>query len=322
MWTRVFVLVFFAAAAASASASAAELTTTLSKENKTIVLLNGELAEGDANRLKDIIRTSANSGKPVSGMRLNSSGGSLIEGVRLAGIIQKTKIITVIPSGATCAAACFIAFAAGSQKFASATATVGVPGAADRFGRDIAGETPPIVRVAKELGLLDAIVEKMFATPSDEIFWLTQDDLRAMGATTTGRPGQVAPEPPRAVQQPTQPAPSPKAVMPEPSAFKTWSEVVSAALAISKEQNGGEPYTGKQCGLKFNSCATSVFYTGKDGRQIMVRTIRDSDGKHLVHETCTFNEPKDVRTCVDWDEGTTRRDARDDKGNWRRVAGE
>lgn len=170
------------------SASAADLTTTLSRENKTIVLLNGELADGDASRLREIIRASANSGRPVSGIRLNSSGGSLLEGVRLAGIIQNAKIATVIANGATCASACFIAFIAGSQKFVSATATVGAPGAADRFGQDAAGEIPSIVRIAKELGLLDAIVEKMLATREDEISWLTQDDLRAMGATTTGRP--------------------------------------------------------------------------------------------------------------------------------------
>jgi hypothetical protein len=322
MSRSIFALVFVAAAAACGSASAADLTTTLSKDNKTIVVLNGELAEGDANRLEDIIKASAKSLRPGSAVRLNSSGGSLIEGVRLAAIILSAKLTTVIASGATCASACFIAFAAGNQKFASATATVGVPGAVDRFGRDAAGETPSIVRVVKELGLLDAIVEKMLDTPTDEIFWLTQDDLRAMGAATTGRPGQAAPEQPRAVQPSHQLAPAPKAAAPDPSTFKNWDDVVSAALAISREQNGGEPFTGKQCGLKFNSCATAVFYTGKDGKQVMVRTIKDSNGKHLVHETCTFNEPKDVRTCVDWDTGTTRRDARDDQGSWRRKTDE
>jgi len=29
-----------------------------------------------------------------------------------------------------------------------------------------------------------------------------------------------------------------------------------------------------------------------------------------------------LRTCVDWDEGTTRRDVPDDKGSWRRTANE
>ncbi|HKD26720.1 MAG TPA: hypothetical protein VKC66_12570, partial [Xanthobacteraceae bacterium] len=75
--------------------------------------------------------------------------------------------------------------------FVSATASVGAPGAADRFGQDAAGETPAVVRLVKELGLLDAIVEKMLTTRDDDVSWLTHDDLRAMGATTTGRPAQA-----------------------------------------------------------------------------------------------------------------------------------
>jgi hypothetical protein len=168
----------------------------ISRENRTVVFLNGEIAEGDARRLKDILKASSNSGKPVSGIRLNSAGGSLLEGVRLAAVIQGANVATVIAAGATCVAACFIPFVAGSQKFVSATATVGVPGAANKSGHEPAGktpaivrvETPAIIRVVKELGLLDAITAKMLATPEDEISWLTQDDLRAMGATTTGKP--------------------------------------------------------------------------------------------------------------------------------------
>ena len=308
-------------AAACWSASAAELSTAVSKENKTIVLVNGELAEGDAIRLRDIIRSSANSGRPVSAVRLNSPGGSLIEGVRLAGIIRGAKFATSIVSGATCAAACFIAFAAGNEKFVSATATVGAPGASDGSRRDVASTTPSIVRVVRELGLHNTIVEKMLATHTDEVFWLTQAELRAMGvAITAGKPGQVAVEQPRVVQPPDQP--SPGAAAPDPSALKNWNDVVNAALAISREQNHGQAYTARQCGLKSNTCATAVFYNGGDGKQVMVRTIKDLTGKQLVHETCTFNDRKDVRTCTDWDRGTTRHDARDEKGNWHRTAGE
>jgi hypothetical protein len=180
---------FACAAASCCSASAADLTTTLSRENRTIVLLNGELAEGDAGKLRDIIRAAMTSGKPVSGIRLNASGGSMLEGARLAGVIQNAKIATVVASGATCAGACFIAFVAGNQRFASVSAMVGAPGAADKSGQERAGEIPAIVRVVKALGLLDAIVDKMLNTPKDETFWLTPDDLRAMGATMTGRPG-------------------------------------------------------------------------------------------------------------------------------------
>jgi hypothetical protein len=181
-------LAFACVAATCWSATAADLTTTLSKENRTIIILNGELAAGDAGKVRDILKASLSAGKPVSGIRLNSPGGKLVEGVRLAALIQTAKIATVVASGATCAAACFIPFAAGSQKFVSVTATVGVPGAADKSGQDVANVTPDVVRVVKALGLLDAIVERMLTTQEGQISWLTPDDLRAMGATMTGRP--------------------------------------------------------------------------------------------------------------------------------------
>jgi hypothetical protein len=183
------VFAFACVAAACCSASAADLTTTLSRENRTIVLLNGELADGDAGRLRDVIKASTNSARPVSGIRLNSVDGSLLEGARLAAVIQNAKVATVVTSGATCARACFLAFVAGNQKFVSVAAMVGAPGA--EFSQEAAGEVPPIVRVVKRLGLLDAIIEKMLNTREDEIVWLTHDDLRAMGATITGRPGQA-----------------------------------------------------------------------------------------------------------------------------------
>jgi hypothetical protein len=185
-------------AAACWSASAAELTTTLSKENRTIVVLNGELAPGDASRFKDILKASSAAGKPVSAVRLNSQGGRLLEGVRLAALIQGAKVATVIGSGAKCIGACFLPFIAGSQKYVSTTASVGVPGAAEKSEHQPKGNTPAlvhtqmpaIVQVVQRLGLLDAIVTKMLTTPEDDVFWLTPDDLRAMGATMTGKPTQ------------------------------------------------------------------------------------------------------------------------------------
>jgi hypothetical protein len=126
------------------SASAAELTTVLSKDNKTIILLNGEFAAGDAGRVRDLLKTSLAAGKPIAGIRLNSRGGSLVEGVRLAAVIHGAKIATVVMAGATCAAACFVPFVAGSQKYVSATATVIAPGAA--APQEPSGRTPAVVR--------------------------------------------------------------------------------------------------------------------------------------------------------------------------------
>src|SRR5262249_51891639 len=62
-------------------ARAATLTTTAAKDGKIIVILNGEITEGDADALKTIIQTANNGGHLVAIIRLDSPGGSILEGV-------------------------------------------------------------------------------------------------------------------------------------------------------------------------------------------------------------------------------------------------
>ena len=129
-----------------------------------------------------------------------------------------------------------------------------------------------------------------------------------MGTSITGKPAQIAPDQSMASRPPMQLAPSAKAVVPQTPAPKKWSDVVDAAFAISREQNGGQPRTGRQCQPKLKVCTTAIFFTGKDGKQVMIKATEDMNGKHLSHEICSFNEFMDVRTCVDWGDGSTHRD--------------
>ena len=77
-----------------------------------IVVLNGEIALVDAGQLQQIIKGANDSGKIVSGIRFSSLGENLLEGAKLADAIRFVKIASVVPNGATCASACFVAFAA------------------------------------------------------------------------------------------------------------------------------------------------------------------------------------------------------------------
>jgi hypothetical protein len=105
MPSRGYGIAFIAAALTFSSASAATITATTSKDNKTNVSLTGEIVEGDADKLKEIIRSANEAVRLVSGMRFDSPGGNLLEGVKLAGIIRSAKISTVVANGAKCASA-------------------------------------------------------------------------------------------------------------------------------------------------------------------------------------------------------------------------
>jgi hypothetical protein len=192
MWARLSTALFLLVA--GPACEAANVTSTVTKEGTVYISLSGEITEGDSNTFKALIKSANDSGRIVTGVRLNSVGGNLLEGVKLAELIRFARVATVVVSGAKCASACFLAFAAGGEKFVSYSAFVGVHGAADRNGRETADSdtgTVAMARVAKDLGVSTSIIGKMVITPPDEIIWLTANDLRSMGATLTGKPVQV-----------------------------------------------------------------------------------------------------------------------------------
>ena len=119
-------------------APAATLSSYASKEGKQIIILNGEIASGDLDQLQNLVKGANAAGRMVSGIRLNSPGGALLEAVKIADVVRHGKIATVVPNGQTCASACFVIFAAGGEKYASYSASVGVHGASDKSGKDLA----------------------------------------------------------------------------------------------------------------------------------------------------------------------------------------
>ena len=119
----------------------------------TVRTLDGKMETGDAATLKNLIKAANADHKLVSGIRLNSPGGSLGEGAKLAEIIRYGKIATVVPSGAQCASACFLIFATGPEKYASCTANVCVHGASNQSGLEEGSATISMGRAIKELGI-------------------------------------------------------------------------------------------------------------------------------------------------------------------------
>ena len=68
-------------------AMGADLTSYTSKEGKDIIILRGDIAPADSERLRALILAANQGGRMVSGIRLTSNGGNLIEGVKLADVI-------------------------------------------------------------------------------------------------------------------------------------------------------------------------------------------------------------------------------------------
>jgi hypothetical protein len=185
---------------------------------------------------------------------LDRLGGSILEGVKLAHIIRFGKIATSVIGTSQCASACFIVFAAGTEKHASYTASVGVHGVSDESGQETVeagAATVTIARIAKDLGVPPSIIGKMVVAPPDQMVWLTPDDLRSMGTTMTGKPAQVPAEPPSASQLSPQLRPQQKATASPAAPPPTWEELLDKAIELSTERHGGNPEIGRVCQLEF-----------------------------------------------------------------------
>ena len=142
---------------------------------------SGEVRLGDEERLRDALRA-VPKGARLAGISLDSPGGDLEEGLRLATAVHDARLPTVVDDGAKCASACFIVFAAGSHLFASTTALVGVHSVAFR-GRDNPDAQAATVRMARRLaeyGVPDAILGKMVSAQPSQIWWLNRSDLESM----------------------------------------------------------------------------------------------------------------------------------------------
>ena len=179
------------AIAAGSNAAAANFTTLATDEGVEIAL-EGDIAREDAGSLEALTRAVGESGQAVRVLRLDSHGGNLLGGIELARFIRShSEISTTVDSGSICASACFLAFSAGSRKFADYNSLIGVHGVADGSGgvtEETEAATRMMAQISKELGVPTDITDKIVATPPDQIVWLSPDDLRQMGATMIGRP--------------------------------------------------------------------------------------------------------------------------------------
>ncbi len=53
---------------------------------------------------------------------------------------------------------------------------------------------------------------------------------------------------------------------------------------------------------------------------IIVKITKDAKDNVVSRETCTFNATNDIRVCLDWDRGVTRRDMKNGNGDWYKVS--
>lgn len=98
----------FVTAAFLTDAKSAEVKVGVGKSGQATIWITGEIVPGDADRFSQSVRQANDSGKFVANVRLDSPGGNLLEGVKIAEAIRFGKTSTNVGRTAVCASACFL----------------------------------------------------------------------------------------------------------------------------------------------------------------------------------------------------------------------
>jgi hypothetical protein len=95
---------------------------------------------------------------------------------------------------------------------------------------------------------------------------------------------------------------------------------------LDADQQGADwrdaPRYVRGCQPEIKECYNAIMVVNNDGKMTVVKVTKDMNDKTLNREICTFNDSGDIRKCADWDDASTRRDMKDTKGNWYKVADE
>lgn len=181
-------------------------------EQGTIVHARGPIQPGDAARLRSLA-----AGAPGVVLLIDSPGGQLAEGARLAQVVAAERMPVAV--GGMCASACFLPFAASPLRMAFPQSRVGVHSV---YHRDD-GETPAtmalttaMARAASSYGVPPSIIGRMVTTSGRGMAWLDDAEMRAMRVRIL--PGGTAPQQqsaPRFAETPPR-SPSPRVAAARP----------------------------------------------------------------------------------------------------------
>jgi hypothetical protein len=179
-----------------------------------VLILEGKIASGDYNKLRDFLSKKANFEKINGGIFLASPGGSIIESLKIGTLIRTLRLSTDAPPGPAtgspkfgeslitarqlmdpktnygCASACFFVYVAGVYRHLTWAGRLGIhrpfelESEAKKLNVDQALNRNWQVRtlVQKYLAEMDVpgkYVDLIYSIPSNEVRWITQDEYES-----------------------------------------------------------------------------------------------------------------------------------------------
>lgn len=173
--------------------------------SNNLLLLSGEIQKGDSEKLAKAFMQA----HPFAArLTLDSPGGDVEEALHIASLVKALHLQTWVAGGGTCASACFFIFLAGDNRIAAGT----IDGRMTIHSFGYIGLHRPHLKLdpARRDGSIDAerrqhgvmqitsaylrnedipqrLIDLMMSRPSDDIYWMTANDIEQLGNYSPGR---------------------------------------------------------------------------------------------------------------------------------------
>lgn len=266
------------------------------------VALSGSIVANDAERVIASLAAALERHKgdrKIVGLSLNSPGGLVFEAMKIGDFVDAAKIPVLVTERSSCESACFFIFMRAPGKFLAHGARIGVHSTSFN-GREDANTsltTVAVARLAREAGVPQSVIGKMVTAEPGEIGYLSDSELKQMGAvflddddsrldagpnaraeSGPAAPAPSQPSPPSgsitykppvvASQPPPESDPAEQQRLAEIKAeqdrnfARYWSEIIR----WSKAQHGGAVASERRC--RKTDCATVVAYFDRQQRYV------------------------------------------------------
>jgi hypothetical protein len=144
-----------------------------SEYDKRTLLLDGRIVPGTFLAVKEQL----DEFPEVQFFALNSLGGSVIECLSIARLVEERGITTLVTEGHSCFSSCSFIFLAGSARYVRG-GQLGVHQFTGSGDEAIAQElVADIYDTLLEFGISSNVMSRMFRTPSDQIYVFTEEEL-------------------------------------------------------------------------------------------------------------------------------------------------
>ncbi|MBR0870479.1 hypothetical protein JQ633_08925 [Bradyrhizobium tropiciagri] len=142
-----------------------------------VLKLRGDIKTGDYVKFRSYFAGQ----RRILGLDLDSPGGSLHEGVRIATLTRQKRLSTFVAK--ECDSACAFIFLLGRKRYVASEARIGVHAVGNDYGAEDNGtirDTIHFARLYAKLGVPSSMIGKMVSTPPGKITFLDHNDLSAL----------------------------------------------------------------------------------------------------------------------------------------------